>query len=63
MSKVSCPFCGIRLRVDRGAAWEEIRVYLAVHLRRCDTRRPASAGEARMIAISIANDIVGSRSC
>jgi hypothetical protein len=60
MTKLCCPFCGVRLRVDRTAAWEDIRVYLAVHLRRCDTRR-SSAGEARMIAISIANEIVGSR--
>jgi hypothetical protein len=61
MMKLTCPFCHVRLRVDRDSSWEAIRVYFAVHLRRCDVRKAKTAGEARMIAISIANEIVGSR--
>lgn len=60
MRKLRCPFCESDLRPQVDAPWEDLRTHLAVHLRSC-VAREITAREARMIAISVADEIVDSR--
>lgn len=61
MKQVRCPFCSCSLRATYDSSWEDIRTHAAVHLRRCCDCRSASKADPRLVAISLADEIIALR--
>ncbi len=61
MSAVRCPCCGAILRAKANDAWEVVRTFVAVHLRKCD-KAPADDKEIRTLAIRVADEVIQGRS-